>query len=193
MFGRLSFLLPYRCAPSGCFATLAAIRVARGHAVLINCRKVVTLSQSSHDVRHYLRTCWCRVERNLPIIVYASVSNFLHSYAGHSFTLSRLSSFVVDEHLKLVSSLAFLCHVLAPMRLRLQRHSGNLAKFTAIRRASQHLLPNVAPLLQRHGMSNRRCPPSLLHGVPLLAKLVRNERCPFRQQADCKSSGFLSV
>jgi hypothetical protein len=63
---------------SGNFATLAAIRVARGHAVLINCRKVVTLSQSSHDVRHYLRTCRCRVERNLPIIVYASVSNFLH-------------------------------------------------------------------------------------------------------------------
>src|SRR5215469_13098199 len=60
-------------------------------------------------------------------------------------------------------------------------------------RASQHPLPNVAPLLQRQGMSNRRCPPSLLHGVPLLARLVRNEQCPFRQQADCKSSGFLSV
>src|SRR5262249_276152 len=42
-------------------------------------------------------------------------------------------------------------------------------------RDSQHLLPNVAPWLQRHGMSNRRCPPSLLHGVPLLARLVRNE------------------
>ena len=48
----------------------------------------------------------------------------------------------------------------------LPNSSGSLAMFAAILRASQHLLPNVAPLLQRHGMSNRRCPPSLLHGVP---------------------------
>jgi hypothetical protein len=70
--------------------------------------------------RTQLRTCWRRIERNLPIIVYASVSNFSHSYASHSLTLSRLAGLVEDEHLKLVGSLAFLCHVLAlaPMRLR---------------------------------------------------------------------------
>src|SRR5262245_57060584 len=87
---------------------------------LISCRKVVTLLQSSHDVRDYLRTRWRRVERNLPIVVNVSVCNFSHSYTGHSFTLSRLAGFVVDEHLKLAGSLAFLCHVLAPMRLRPQ-------------------------------------------------------------------------
>src|SRR5262249_38197881 len=79
----------------------------------ISWSKVVALLQSSHDVRDYLRTCWRRVERNLPIIVYAMVCNFSHSYAGHSFTLSRLAGFVVDEHLKLAGSLAFLCHVLS--------------------------------------------------------------------------------
>src|SRR5262249_51660377 len=99
---------------SGNFVMFSATRAARGHAVLINYRKVVTLSQSSHDVRHYLRTCWRRVERNLPIIIYASVSNFSHSYASHSFTLSRLPGFVEDELLKLVGSLAFLCHGHSP-------------------------------------------------------------------------------
>ena len=73
--------------------------------------EVVTLLQSSYDVRDYLRTCWRRIERNLPIIVYASVSNFSHSYTSHSFTLSRLVGLVEDELLKLVGSLAFLCHV----------------------------------------------------------------------------------
>src|SRR5262249_42562495 len=71
--------------------------------------------------------------------------------------------------------------------------SGSFAIFTAIRRASRHLLPNVAPWLQRHEMSNRRYPPLPLHGVPLLARLVRNEQCLFGQQADCRSSGFLSA
>jgi len=79
--------------------------------VLISFGKVVTLLQSSHDVRDYLRTCWRRIERNLPIIVNASVSNFSHSYAIHSFTLSRLAGFIEDERLKFVGRLAFLCHV----------------------------------------------------------------------------------
>src|SRR6516164_6914287 len=72
---------------------------------------VVTLLQSSYDVRDYLRTCWRRIERNPPIIVYASVSNFSHSYTSHSFTLSRLVGLVEDEPLKLVGSLAFLCQL----------------------------------------------------------------------------------
>jgi hypothetical protein len=79
------------------------------------------------------------------------------------------------------------------LHCRCYNNSGSLAIFTAIRLASQHLLPNVAPWLQRHGMSNRPYRLSLLHGVPLLARLVRNEQCPFGQQADCKSSGFLSA
>src|SRR6516164_10078755 len=86
-------------------------RCWQGSGGSISWGEVVTLLQSSHDVRDYLRTCWRRIERNLIIIVYASVSNFSHSYTSHSFTLSRLVGLVEDELLKLVGSLAFLCHV----------------------------------------------------------------------------------
>ena len=78
-----AFLVASAFALSGC-----ASRRARGS---ISYCKVVKLLQSSHDVRDYLRTCGRRIERNLPIIVYASVSKFSHSHAGHSFTLSRLA------------------------------------------------------------------------------------------------------
>ena len=104
-------------------ACASEARCRQGNGGSISWGEVVKLLQSSHDVRDYLRTCWRRLERNLPIIVYARVSNFSHSYASHSFTLSCLAGLVEDEHLKLVGSLAFLGHVLAvaPMRLRFIR------------------------------------------------------------------------